>query len=190
MKKFTFALFFVLLLCSRGYCNSPEFFESTETYKVFGTDEQSIRNSMNANSPCKQDGKTFDAFTTWYVRWHFQWRNHDGKYKISKAGSNVEIKFVLPDWQDRNRAPAALQEKWNNYYKALVEHEKGHAKIGREAAAAVIRAIMDVPPQSSGDQVSRAANAAANRVLERYRTEEREYDRKTRHGMKTGAVFP
>lgn len=191
MKKVMLAMLLILSVFSRSQAQIPEVFEKTETYKVFGNSERSLRENLDKNSPCKQDGKVFDAFTTWYVKWFFKWQqNNDGKFEISEANSNVEIKFVMPDWVDKSRASASLQKKWEKYYTALQEHESGHRNIGVEAANAVIVAIKDVPPAFSSETLEKNANTAANRVLERYRTQEKEYDRLTDHGVKTGAIFP
>ncbi|MEW6711044.1 MAG: DUF922 domain-containing protein [Candidatus Riflebacteria bacterium] len=165
-------------------------FEKIETYKIYGTNENSIRKSLDKNSPCKQKDKTFDALTTWYVNWYFNWQMLDGKYSISDVNAQVEIKFVLPEWVESRKSSTALKQKWNSYFEALKNHEEGHKKIGIEAANAVIVAIKNVKPQSSSQNLENLANQSANRVLERYRMQEIEYDRATRHGLKTGARFP
>ncbi|MFZ5950366.1 MAG: DUF922 domain-containing protein [Candidatus Rifleibacteriota bacterium] len=165
-------------------------FEKIETYKISGINENSIRKSLDKNSPCKQKGKTFDAFTTWYVNWYFNWKLLDGKYSITDVNAQVEIKFVLPEWVESSKSPAGLVQKWNSYFRALKDHEDGHKKISIEAANAVIVAIKNVKPQSSSQNLENLANQSANRVLERYRMQEIEYDRTTQHGLKTGARFP
>lgn len=190
MKKVMLAILLILSVFSKSQAQIPEVFEKTETYKVFGNSERSLRENLDKNSPCKQDGKIFDAFTTWYVKWFFKWKYNEGKFEISEANSNVEIKFVMPDWVDKSKASNSLQKKWEKYFAALQEHEAGHRNIGVEAAKAVIVAIKNVPPAFSSETLEKNANAAANRVLERYRTQEEEYDRLTEHGETTGAIFP
>lgn len=193
MKKYFCSVFLVaimFLIFSAAVSAEPEIFESIETYKVQGIDENSLRSSLNTNSPCKQDGKVFDAFTTWFVKWNFNWHYKDGVYCISSARSNVEVKFVLPEWENYSEASPKLKTKWDTYMKALKEHEDGHRNLGVEASKAVLSAIKNVPHRSSGEQIKIAANATANRVLENYRAQEREYDRRTGHGAKTGAIFP
>lgn len=190
MKKLFTAVMAFFIICSVNAYAEAEIFESVETYKVQGLSEKELRKSLSEKSPCKQDGKVFDAYTTWYVKWHFEWHNESGKYRIAKANSNVEVKFTMPEWVNYANAPINLRRKWDKYIKALKEHENGHRDLGVEAAQAVIKAIEDVPARSSGELINNAANAAANRVLERYRAQEKEYDRKTNHGATTGAVFP
>jgi predicted secreted Zn-dependent protease len=187
-----FAIFFSFPqeLVAKEPLQNTEVFEKTETYKVFGIDEKSIRSYMKDHSPCRQGKEVFDASTTWYVEWFFKWQYANGMYHITEANSNVEIKYIMPQWPDKEKAHTSIQEKWECYFKALSEHEFGHRNIAIEAAKAVNLAIIDIPPGSTSQSLEISANAAANRVLERYRTQEREYDRQTDHGKKTGAVFP
>lgn len=190
MKSAVLSIFFVCLSFPFLLAQDTEVFEKTETYKIYGQSESELRESLNQASPCKENGTTFDAHTTWYVKWFFTWKYNDGVYKISTANSNVEIKFIMPEWSDKARAPKELQKKWENYYQALLSHEIGHRNIGVEAARAVVSAIKNVQPAINAQIIEKNANAAANRVLERYRTQEKEYDRETAHGTKTGAKFP
>lgn len=169
---------------------NTEIFEKTETYKVYGTDEKSIRTSITKTTPCIQENEVFDASTTWYVEWFFKWQYANGLYHITEANSNVEIKLIMPEWVDKEKAHPKIRTKWERYFKALSEHEYGHRNIAIEAAKGVNMAIIAIKPCPTSQALEISADAAANRVLERYRTQEKEYDRKTDHGKKTGAVFP
>lgn len=188
MKRFfiIFILLFVTVCQAEG---ETEVFEKIETYRFSGLTPAEMRQSLNLSSPVKHEGKTFHAHTTWFVKWYFQWIYEDGKYRINDANSTVEIKFIMPEWIDEAKAPTEVVMKWKQYFIALKQHEDGHAEIGIEAANAVVKAIRDVDPQPDSKQLEAKANAAANRVLERYRMQEIEYDRKTQHGEKTGAIF-
>lgn len=97
-------------------------------------------------------------------------------WKVTRSGCRTAlvIRQTLPAWQDGDKAPAAVRRKWNRFYDALLAHEAGHVQIARSAAAEV-------------DALSCSADGL--RVLRKWIATERDFDRRTQHGIKTGATL-
>lgn len=95
----------------------------------------------------------------------------------------------LPDWQDREQAPAALQKRWETFATALQHHEDGHRQIAIDHANGLRTALTQLAPGTSCDTVQEAADRLHGDWSERMSAAQTEYDRVTRHGITQGTVF-
>lgn len=97
-------------------------------------------------------------------------------WKVTRSGcrTTLTIRQTLPVWQDSGKAPAALRRKWNAFHAALLAHEARHLHFARSAAAEID-----------------ALNCSADhvKVLRKWIAAERAFDRRTQHGIKTGATL-
>lgn len=157
-------------------------------YSVSGKTVEEIRRSLNKNSPIIVNGKHFDAFTHWNVSWKFQFTAWQNNCTITKVTSTVKINHTMP----RLTTPltSKLHSKWQKYYHALLEHEKGHRNIGMQAAIEVQRGLTSIAPQPSCSKLERKANTLGKTIIKKHIALERRYDTKTRHGAADGAIFP
>ncbi len=151
-------------------------------YTVSGKTTSAIRSSINHFRPVDpDDGKRYDGLTLWRIEW--QWNGAaNGGCDLANATVRAIITVSLPKLDDKVPAQKAALNKWNAYITALKGHEANHARFALNGVAQVKRAIA----KSSCD----TANAAAKLILEDIRSESADYDRKTDHGAKEGAVFP
>ena len=185
------AIVLAAFLCahSSGIIARPELKEETHYYDINGDSADALRREMNSKSKLGENGKNFDAYTRWSVRWHFNWENTASYCSMTTVTTSVEVSFTLPRWVDHDRAPAELRKKWERYYAALIEHEHGHREFGVKAAKA-IELSMSGMGRDSCSALQRDANNQANKILAKYVALEKQYDIDTRHGMNNGAVFP
>ncbi|MFO1132982.1 MAG: DUF922 domain-containing protein [Hyphomicrobiales bacterium] len=97
-------------------------------------------------------------------------------WKVTRVGcrTTLTIRQTLPVWQDSGRAPAVLRRKWNGFHAALLAHEARHLQFARSAAAEI-------------DAMGCSADPV--RVLRKWIATERAFDRRTQHGIKTGATL-
>ncbi|PZF78042.1 hypothetical protein DK847_06350 [Aestuariivirga litoralis] len=102
--------------------------------------------------------------------WAYTW------WRVSRQScvTTLEIRQTLPKWTDRSRAPARVQRKWDAFYKALLAHEAQHVQFARNAAVEV-------------DGLG--CNADYRKVVRRWMAVERAFDRKTKHGVRSGATL-
>jgi len=97
-------------------------------------------------------------------------------WKVTRSGCRTAlvIRQTLPAWHDGGKAPGAVRRKWNSFHAALLAHEAHHVQIARNAAAEV-------------DALSCSADDL--KVLRKWIATERDFDRRTQHGIKTGATL-
>lgn len=102
--------------------------------------------------------------------WAYTW------WRVSRQSciTRLEIRQTLPRWTDRNRAPVRVQRKWDSFYGALLAHEAQHLQFAHSAAVEV-----------SG----LSCTADYRKVVRRWMAAERAFDRKTRHGISSGATL-
>jgi predicted secreted Zn-dependent protease len=159
-------------------------------YRVTGTDAQSMWRSIAANGPKGDDGRVFAGRTDWNLGYRYQTRFRDGQCRVSAVSTSLAVVMHMPRWQDEGRAPAALRERWLRYLAALREHENGHRDHGVAATAEVQARVGELPARPDCGGFEPQARAVANAVVASYVARDREYDRRTEHGLTQGARFP
>lgn len=177
-------LWFSLLVCHVSYAE-PTVNIKTEYYSIKGNTPQAIRNDMNKKRP-----HDYDAYTYWHVKWHFNMsQDQDEEYcEISTVDVNLDVTFTLP--RLKRFATDEIEELWNDYYTALVDHEHQHKDIAVEAAEAIEEALNELEGEEDCEQLEEVANATAYEIVDEYKEKQVEFDDDTNHGMDDGAVFP
>lgn len=159
------------------------------SYEVTGTTTTALRASLDRSRPADPEGERFDAVTTWFVTWDFNYSPRPGgPCEMDSVKTKVDVHVVLPRWTDQRQADAALRERWKRYESALLRHEQGHETIAIRAARAIQTTLIALEAPKCRD-LHHQANAVGEQILERYRTEERRYDQTTDHGRSRGARF-
>lgn len=135
------------------------------------------------------DGKRYPGMTFWNVRWLTYPRTDKGLCSVDKIEAFVEVSFRLPRWINNSSASTNVQSWWTWYYDGLLKHENGHRDLGIETAREVQRKIAEVQPHKTCKELYETANKAGNRVLEKYKQLERDYDARTKHGLDQDAAY-
>lgn len=187
MKKLITALF-LFLLSSLTIAKVTTSYDHYD-YKIYGNTASELRNEMNANGPGDR-GTRMDAYTSWRIQWKYQFTELDGTCRMNDVAVTLRIAYTFPKWMNYEKGDAALKQKWNVYTNVLARHEEGHALHGQQAANEIDAAINQLPPMTSCDSLSGAANQAAQAIIAKYNEQDIQYDNETSHGMNEGAVFP
>lgn len=108
---------------------------------------------------------------------------------LRDATISLSLVVHLPEWTDRDRAPAALQKSWDRFLRALTAHEEGHVKISIEHATALRDDLAALTPEPSCEQLTAKFQDRASRAQVRMDQAQAEYDEKTQHGIKQGCVL-
>lgn len=95
----------------------------------------------------------------------------------------------LPDWQDSARAPAALQQAWQRFLRALRAHEEGHVRLALKHAAALREEIANSKPEASCSTFMAKLEERVAAAQARMEREQADYDEETQHGIKQGCVL-
>lgn len=180
----------VLLLCSMAPPSSAHVTENhtTHAYEVSHPPGTSLLNTLNNASPIRHQGRVFHGYTTWHVRWNYQWQGQaDGSCAIASVDTRLTTAITLPQLRT---ADAAERSRFDRYLAALTLHEEGHKRLGQQAAADIDRAILKLRPAPTCQQLENAVHRVGHDILERTRQSEIEYDRTTRHGCTQGACLP
>lgn len=148
-------------------------------------DPLSLADALNTASPHRQDGQIHHAYTTWYVRWRFRWREGaDGRCRITGVTTELSGTISLPRLVG---ADAAQQARFERYLEALREHELGHYANGREAALAIDAGIQALPAMPNCKTLASTANALGYRTVNEHKARDAQYDASTGHGRTQGA---
>lgn len=184
-------VFFIGLVDPKPAAAEPELSVQRTTYAVSGRTAAQIRQSLNRNSPVRQDNKTFDAYTRWDIDWRLRWfEDGDGGCRPISVTTLVRIRITLPALQDRDALPPNLADRWQRYLRALAAHEQGHADIGIAAARAIEVQIPLLGLRPSCDRLASETDALAREIIARHAQMEIQYDKDTRFGERDGAIFP
>jgi len=142
---------------------------------------------IRAATPIRENGRPFHGNTRWYVRWRYQVGPSGGpQCRVATLNVELTLEITLPKIRG---ASARQQQAFDRYLEKLRAHEMGHVEIDREAARAVERELLALPPGRDCDSFRAALNTAGHAVLERYRRKNRDYDDSTNHGRSQGAVL-
>lgn len=167
----------------------PKITESFDYYDITGMSETELRRQMDVNGYLWNDGKRYAGMTFWNVRWMTYPRMIKESCAVDKIEATVDVNFRLPRWVNNSIASPNVQNWWTWYYAGLLKHENGHRDLGVEAAREVQRKIAEVQPHKTCKELYETANKVGNRVLEKYKQLERDYDARTKHGLEQDTAY-
>jgi predicted secreted Zn-dependent protease len=164
----------------------PESFEGIPNlrfkhYDVVGTDWASINASLEAQGPRHGDGTTAHGRTDIHIG--SSWTQQRRGKVCSVTGIKVRFSAVviLSRLADQSAVPEELAAQWRGFLTILERHEAGHARISLDHLDMVRAAVAAAP---CGKEQERA-KAALMRIEEM----QRDYDRRTRHGLAQGDIL-
>lgn len=147
-------------------------------YDVHGATAEEIRRSIDAARPRDpKDGVAVDALTTWGV--DYRWPGNERSCRLDRVQLTFRGEVLLPRLKV---VPDAVRDRWQAYLDALEKHEATHLRLAY-GRMPMIEAAIRASNCAFARQDALWAVAEIDHALE-------EYDRKTRHGLTEGAVFP
>lgn len=181
----------VLLGSSTLLAAEPQVSRHYQYYQASGDSLAALQRSLHANTPVQQNGQRFHAYTDTRVNWRFWWwEEADGRCRIERVETRVDITFTLPQLSADSRLPNSERIVWERYLAALTAHEEGHARLGIDTARNIQRGILALPQMTSCAALERSANSLGEQALQRLRGAHIDYDRRTGHGASQGARLP
>lgn len=168
----------------------PKVAEKYEYYEICGCSEKELHCDLKQKCVTWNDGHKYDSLTSWDVKWDHGFDQTSETCTINSFKPIVEIAFRYPKWKRTDDAPRSLMEKWDRYLKNLITHENGHRDMVVEAANDLSRAVAQLTPAPSCDDLDRNVRALFRKRMEKMNKDQREYDETTKHGATQGAVFP
>lgn len=173
-----------LLACAGARAEVSENLNTTY-YEVSVQPGRPLAPQIHAATPIREGGRTFFGHTDWNVQWRWTWdRDSAGTCRFTRVTVTLRSTITLPRLRGASAQQAAAFER---FLPALREHENGHQRTAQEAARAIDSELRNFPAQRDCATLEAQANALGERLLERYRDKERQYDRDTGHGKTQGA---
>ncbi len=173
-----------------GVFADPQMNIHTDFYWVTGLDAPSIRQSIQQRGPRGVDGKPYHASTQWEIDWAYRWIESRPWCRITDVNVSIDIHYSLPKHRDLDKLSTPLKEKWAAYRDALFRHEQQHKDHGIAAAVELENKLLMLDQQYRCSELELKASAVAQAVLDKYDRLEKEFDRKTNHGINQGIVLP
>jgi predicted secreted Zn-dependent protease len=164
--------------------------ETFNYYDVAGSTVQELRADLNRNGPADKDGKRYDAFTRWYVRWRYGYRTGGQACAIAKVWTTVDITITLPRLSETAAIPAPLGQAFADYTQKLLLHEKGHAQNAIDSAKRIDDGIAALGARSACSDLGKTADSLGYSLIDEANRWDIDYDLRTRHGATQGARFP
>ena len=185
-------LWFLLLAWILGFTSVEAFADPSidvkiKYYEVEGDRVEDLKNEVKVKTPIRNNGKPFDANTTWYVKWNTQWAMKGMSCGIISVTTRVSIIFTLPKWANYKEHSGKEREKWDRFFKRLVDHENGHKDIAVGSAKELEKSILDMESRKNCDDLKRDANRLGETIIEKYQGLTEQYDLETDHGRKQNA---
>lgn len=173
---------------SLGVFEGP--FETVRHYEVRGITLDALRNDVFSRGPADSRKKQrFAGWTDWEIRWRFAYVETAESCRVQTVSTEAHVTYTLPLWVDRPKASTALQDAWDRFSGALIEHEKGHGQLAHKLAKRIESAMRQVPPQPTCTELERRINELGSRMIDED-GEQEAYDKVTGHGETQGAAFP
>ena len=96
--------------------------------------------------------------------------------------------MTLPQWQMPDAVAVELAQQWQQFYQALLTHEKRHKAHGIAAGHAIEQKLLTIDPQPECTQLARHIQTTGSAVIQHYQQLDVEFDRTTRHGATQGVT--
>jgi predicted secreted Zn-dependent protease len=159
------------------------------TYPVIGATSAEIHQSLEANGP-KQAGRTFYGLTEFSMGYRYtpvSVAPNGGMCRAADVQVQIGITVTLPEWERPRGVDPDLWREWRRFHRALERHEEGHVRLADDAAERLRLGLLGLrgPCDTLGDR----AKALADRLSEVSAGHHLDYDARTEHGVKEGAVW-
>jgi len=179
---------FISLLWVSAIKAEPAINTNYQYYSINTTSVSQLFSDLNRASPIKENGEIFHGHTNTDINWEFRWETTNEKCRISAVSTNVQITHILPKLANKNKN-RELQKVWNKWYPALVKHEKNHARNAIKIAKEIEYSIRNISSQSSCLVLEKLSNDTGDRLIKKLDKLNKNYDDKTDHGRKEGAIL-
>lgn len=150
-------------------------------YRVAGESAEEVRRSINASGPRDQFGIPRAAYLAWSIRWRLP-KDAAGSPRLSEPEITTRMELTLPRWEGVSEG---MKRRWEVYLEAILAHEDGHIENARSGERR-IREALNAAQRAKRLGSERDAVAVAKGVLNELRAFDRQYDRRTANGTKTG----
>lgn len=155
-------------------------------YYIDGASALVLTGQMDSKGPEGADGRRHPAQTKWDVQWRFRHNMYGDVCKMEKVMVLVGLTSIKPRWRGESDGAPALRKRWQQLVQAIDEYEAYHKKQAQTAGEEIERAINNVKPEKTCEAMTESANRVAAETLEKFKSNSRDYDKRTDYGRKNG----
>ena len=152
-------------------------------YEVEGVTPWDLNRALRTNGPRDdQAERTWFGATDFAMRYRYEPMPWAEGCRAGAARVEVELVTTLPEWPDREAAPAMLRADWDLFLSRLREHEQGHQRIAMVMGQELLRGVEALRATDCGTlrtearRLAMAFESAAD-------LEHRSWDLETAHGL-------
>lgn len=160
------------------------------TYQIEGDTISELRNQMDTFGKADDAGKTWDAYTEWFIYWNYQETRSEFECTAGPVELSINVRIFVPNWEIPTNADSQVVEAWQSYLLALLKHEEEHKKIVFMRADALYTDLNNVPPHTTCQELAFSVNTVGNNHKDYLYYISTTYDHLTDHGQALGATFP
>lgn len=160
----------------------------TNYYTVTGETLPEIRRSL-ARARSWMGSSEREGRTDWRIRHKFSVSSSGGVCRCRSFSTHTSITLTLPRWTPSATTAQPVIEEWERYLAALTAHEMGHAQFALATTRELHQRIKTIGEDSSCANLRARINALINSTTEEYKAKEKDFDRRTNHGIEQGVVL-
>ena len=155
-----------------------------EYFTIRGSTASDLRADLKRLGPVGETGIRGDAYTEYRIAWKFSMNFKDGSCRARDAGVDLDVRMLLPRWEQSPEVPSELVQTWDRFSAVLREHEDGHHRIAVAAAKEVRRKLGKRTRAASCEALKVKLDDTVNTVLREYRKKQADFDADTDFGRK------
>jgi predicted secreted Zn-dependent protease len=158
--------------------------EKIQYYKIHGRTFDQLWRDIELRGPVDEQGMHWHGATRWDVRWNYNFSPSLFDCSVIEASVHTDATIEMPEWVEMETAPYFMRRAWNEYWNKLLEHERGHAQNGRDAAAQVQSQIEGLAPSATCKELRARVASTGTAQVRIGREMDDTYDAATQHGAK------
>jgi predicted secreted Zn-dependent protease len=99
---------------------------SYETYAVDGSSPGEVRAALDRLGPVAEDGRQYDALTSWSLTWSFSFNQRKDSCSLASATIEVRSVVTLPELVSES-LDARARRRWDSYLAALARNASSNS---------------------------------------------------------------
>lgn len=161
--------------------------ERFEHYLIAAKEIDQIKLELRNNSPVSTKEQVFHGGTEWTLVPNFRWKKEQFLCRIKDVHVKLNGTYTMPKLEHSLTVSTSTKERFDDYYQALLAHEKGHQELWLEAGNEIEKLLLSFPPHFSCHELASQAKKQVGQIILRFQNSNKEYDQATGHGRTQGA---
>lgn len=151
---------------------------------VEGQSAQAAINQITTVAPKTENANHTGKWQGWLVQWHYGVKSSSLACSVNPTSVMIQAITEMPvlHWKGYDTAPPEEQRVWDEYQSQINTYQQGKIDLTIEAAKQVDIAFSRLGNQANCGMLHDAAKRKADRIIERAKKAQTEYDKKTRFG--------